>query len=257
MSDRVRTVNELLAIFADNNSNQITAQDLRDFVVTTDNWRSHSHSLNLSFLLSDNSSISIENDDVINLFGGTGIQTRKDSGNIVIDGFSGDYNDLINKPSSSNVTITGGTITGISTLESSYINSSFINTGLILESNTFSTSKICIRSPITDFTQNNSINIFSTPNNYMFLFDSLEIVTISSVGTNTTLKIKVGDDNDSSEFLSESLVNSSTAGDRHIVDVAHNAVLPSRTLNFAITHPSSANSHSGVVIINGSLIKTN
>lgn len=207
MSNKVRSIQELLSIFADNNSNQITAQDLRDFVVTVED---------LNKQTSFNGSIT-----------------------------------------SNNAIITGGSATGLSFLESSYINSSFINTGLILESNTFSTSKICIRSPITDFTQNNSIDIFSTPDDYMFLFDSLEVVTISSVGINTTLKIKVGDDNNSSEFLNDSLIQTSSSGDRHIVDVAHNAVLPSRTLNFEITHPSSATFHNGFVAINGSLIKTN
>jgi len=39
MSNTIRDLSELLTLFADNNSNQITAQDLRDLIVTTDSWR--------------------------------------------------------------------------------------------------------------------------------------------------------------------------------------------------------------------------
>jgi len=39
MSNTIRDLSELLTLFADNNSNQITAQDIRDLIVTTDSWR--------------------------------------------------------------------------------------------------------------------------------------------------------------------------------------------------------------------------
>jgi hypothetical protein len=39
MPNTIRDLSELLTLFADNNSNQITAQDIRDLIVTTDAWR--------------------------------------------------------------------------------------------------------------------------------------------------------------------------------------------------------------------------
>lgn len=198
MSNTIRELDDLLNLFADNNSNQITAQDLRDFVVTADFWRSNNN----------------------------------------------------------NVNITGGTISGISTLEASRISvDGFLNTGVSLSGNSFSTSRVSIRSPISDLTQIAQIEIFSVPSDYMFLIDSMELLTISISEPDSNLRIKIGNSLKDDEYYENSSVNFNSTGDRHIIDVAQNATLSNSTINFTIINPSSSLTHQGVCIIHGTLMK--
>lgn len=197
MSNTIRELDDLLNLFADNNSNQITAQDLRDFVVTADSWRLNSNNIN----------------------------------------------------------ITGGTISGISTLEASYINvDGFLNTGVQLSTNSFSTSKISVRSPITDLTKISQTEIFSVPVDYMFLIDSMEILTINISEPDLNLEIKIGNNLKDDEYHLVSNFSFSNVGDRHVIDVPQNASLSGSTINFTVASPSSSSTHQAVCIIHGTLI---
>lgn len=212
MSNTIRDLSELLTLFADNNSNQITAQDLRDFIVTTESWR-----------------------------------------------FSGSYEDLENLPQlgtlssqdSNNVTISGGTLNNISEIS---FNGS-INPGINLSADSFSTTKVVIRSSIVDFTSVSENEVFSVPEYYMFLIDSMEILTTKIFGTNISLQARFGSNINSNEYYESSLINNFNVGDRHIIDVAQNAVVSGKIVTFGITTPSSAETHEGVGIINGTLLK--
>jgi hypothetical protein len=209
MSNTIRDLSELLTLFADNNSNQITAQDLRDLIVTTDSWR-----------------------------------------------FSGDYNDLYNTPDlgtlssqdSNNVNISGGTLSNIT------ISGSF-NTGLTLAPDSFSTSRLSIRSPIVDLKQIAETQIFIVPANHMFLIDSMELLTTSISGRNESLRARFGNNSNPDEYYSSSQINNFNTGDRHIVDVAQNAAVPGSIITFGVVVGSSALFHEGVGLIHGSLIK--
>lgn len=212
MSNTVRDLSELLTLFADNGNNQITAQDLRDFIVTTDAWR-----------------------------------------------FSGDYNDLENAPDlgtissqdSNNVSITGGNLSNISSLNLS----GSLNTGLILPPGSFSTARISIRSPIVDLKQVGENQILTVPNNYMFLIDSMEILTTNITGTNNSLQARFGTSLNPQEYYEPSQINSFNLGDRHIIEVSQNAATSSSSITFGVVSASSADVHEGVGIIHGNLIK--
>lgn len=213
MSNTIRDLSELLTLFADNNSNQITAQDIRDFIVTTNSWR-----------------------------------------------FSRDYNDLENLPSlgslssqdANNVNITGGNLSNINNLSVT----GSISTGLSLPADCFSTTKLTVRSPIIDFKVTGDVEIFSVPTGYMFLIDSMEVLTTSIFGSNNSLSIRFGTESNPEEYYSPSLISSSNIGDRHIVDIAQNASLSGNSITFGVEVASSADVHRGVGIIHGSLIKT-
>jgi hypothetical protein len=217
MSNTIRDLSELLTLFADNNSNQITAQDLRDFIVTTDSWR-----------------------------------------------FSGDYNDLDNKPNlgslssqnSNNVNINGGNLSNVSSIQTNQLSiSGSINTGLNLSANSFSTAKVSIRSPIANLKQVNENEIFTVPENCMFLIDSMEMLTISIVGTNDALQARFGNTSSPEEYYSSSLIKNYNVGDRHIIEMAQNAAIPGSVVTFGVVVGSNAETHQGVGIIHGSLIR--
>jgi hypothetical protein len=217
MSNTIRDLSELLTLFADNNSNQITAQDLRDLIVTTDSWR-----------------------------------------------FSGDYNDLYNMPSlgtlssqnSNNVNISGGSLSNINNLQASQLSiSGIINTGLNLAVNSFSTAKVSIRSPIVNLKQIAENEIFTVPDNFMFLIDSMEILTTSISGINNSLQARFGNNLNPEEYYSASQINNFNIGDRHIVEISQNAAIPGSTVTFGVVSGSSASFHEGAGIIHGSLIK--
>lgn len=212
MSNTIRDLSELLVLFADNNSNQITAQDIRDFIVTTDSWR-----------------------------------------------FSGDYEDLYNLPDlgtissqdSDDINITGGSLSSISYLE--VLGS--INPGFELLPGTFSTTKTSIRSPLIDFKQLSESEIIVVPSGYMFLFDGMEVVTTSITGENSSLSVRFGSSSNSDEFFPSTQIKSHSVGDRHIIDVAQNAVMSGKTITIGVTAASSATLHEGFGVIHGNLIK--
>jgi hypothetical protein len=219
MSNTVRELDDLLTLFADNNSNQITAQDIRDFIVTTDAWR-----------------------------------------------FGGNYQDLYNLPTlgtlssqnSTDVNISGGTLNGLNNVQTLQLSvTGLLNTGVNLSANAFSTAKISIRSAIVDLTKIGETNIFTVPANYMFLIDSMEILTTMIAGTNTTLQTRFGNNFNSSEYYASNIIKNNSVGERHIIEIAQNAALSGSIVNFGVTTPSSAPMHEGAGIINGTLIKTN
>lgn len=70
MSNTIRDLSELLTLFADNNSNQITAQDLRDLIVTTDSWR-FSGDYNDLYNTPNLGTLSSQNSNNVNITGGT------------------------------------------------------------------------------------------------------------------------------------------------------------------------------------------
>ena len=70
MSNTIRDLSELLTLFADNNSNQITAQDLRDLIITTDSWR-FSGDYNDLYNLPNLGTLSSQNSSNVSITGGT------------------------------------------------------------------------------------------------------------------------------------------------------------------------------------------
>jgi len=212
MSNTIRDLSELLTLFADNNSNQITAQDIRDFIVTTDAWR-----------------------------------------------FSRDYNDLENTPplgtlssqDFDNVNIEGGSLNNISSLTIQ----GTINSGLELAPNSFSTMKVSVRSPIVSFKSVAQTEIFAVPSDHMFLIDSMEVITTSIEGFDSLLRVRFGSNTNYDEYYTSSEINSSAIGDRHIIEIPQNATLSGKSVMFGVTVSSSAESHEGLAIVHGSLIR--
>lgn len=148
---------------------------------------------------------------------------------------------------SSNVNITGGEIT----LDGSF------NTGVILLSTSFSTGEISVRSPIIDFTSVGQTNIFIVPMGYVFLINSMEIVTLEVNLLEKEPIINFGNSSSSNEYYGPFISTSLTAGSRHICQYPQDGIIENTIITIGISNPSVADTHKGVGVISGFLLKLN
>jgi len=146
---------------------------------------------------------------------------------------------------SNNVTITGGTIS---------IDGLF-NVGLTLSSNSFSTAKMSARSPITNFKSVGQVSIFTVPTGYMFLVDTMEVVTTSITSAGTAPSVRFGIVGSEDLFYAPARSTSNSFGERHVIENPQNGVDAGSVVSFGITEASTATSHSGVAVVTGYLLK--
>lgn len=144
-----------------------------------------------------------------------------------------------------NVTITGGNVS----LDGLF------NVGLLLSSDAFSTAKMTARSPVTDLCGVDEVNIFTVPTGYMFLVDTMEIVTTSISGAGTPPKVRFGTVASPDLFHASSRTTSNAFGERHIVETPQNGVDAGSVVSFGVTEASTASSHLGVAVVTGYLLK--
>jgi len=144
-----------------------------------------------------------------------------------------------------NVTITGGSIS---------IGGLF-NVGMVLSSDSFSTAKMTARSAVTDFCEVGDVQIFTVPSGYMFLVDTMEIVTTSITGADTPPKVRFGTVASAELFHASSRTTSNAFGERHVVETPQNGVDAGSIISFGVTEASTASSHSGVAVVTGYLLK--
>lgn len=144
-----------------------------------------------------------------------------------------------------NVTITGGTIS---------IDGLF-NVGLSLSSNSFSTAKVCARSPITDFRTVADTPIFTVPSGYMFLVDAMEVITTVISGAGTPPKVRFGTVGSEDVFYAASRTTSNSFGERHVIENPQNGVDAGSVVSFGIAEASTATLHRGAAVVTGYLLK--
>lgn len=144
-----------------------------------------------------------------------------------------------------NVTITGGTIS---------INGLF-NVGMSLSANSFSTAKMSARSPLTNFKQVGEVAIFTVPLGYMFLVDTMEVVTTAVSDADVAPQIRFGTSVNAELFHSASRTTSNSFGHRHVIENPQHGVDEASVLTFGVTEASTATSHIGVAVVTGYLLK--
>lgn len=144
-----------------------------------------------------------------------------------------------------NVTITGGTIS---------IDGLF-NVGLSLASNSFSTAKMSARSPVTNFKNVGETTIFTVPSGYMFLVDTMELITTSISEAGVPPQVRFGITGSADLFYSSARSTSNSFGERHIVETPQNGVDAGSVVSFGITEGSTAATHQGVAVVTGYLLK--
>ena len=126
---------------------------------------------------------------------------------------------------------------------------------ITLSQNSKCVNKISIRSPIIDFTSQGETNIFSVPSGFMFLIDSMEILTTQITGADVAPSFRFGNASNNQAYYSENATTSNSMGARHVIENPQNGIVAGITIKFGITVASTASSHEGVAIVNGSLIE--
>lgn len=126
---------------------------------------------------------------------------------------------------------------------------------VILQNNSLYVEKLSIRSPLIDFKESNQIGIFSIPEGYVFSIDSLEVLTIQIVSPGVAPIISLGNDLNSNEYFGPLSLVGSSAGDRHVIENPQNAVFENLSVFANIISTSTADIHTGFIVISGSLIK--
>jgi len=152
---------------------------------------------------------------------------------------------------SDNVSVTGGTMSGLTSLSVAGV----FNSGVTLASDTYSNAKVSVRTPFVNFKTVAETNLFTVPNGYMFLIDTMEVLTTAVTGAATAPNVRFGNSGDSSAYYSADTTLSNSVGSRHVIDIPQDAAVAGTVVTFGITNASSATSHTGCGIVTGYLVK--
>jgi hypothetical protein len=293
MVDRVRTKSELLKLFADNKKREISAQDARDLIVTVFN---HSENQNnphnvqgiqgpqgntgpkgdkgdpgdeVWTLDGDDACFSGTNADAGS---GSSVGAMAQGSNVNASGTNGCFAQGNNTTASgdngclafgNNATASAETSVQLGTGTNSLASSLKIKEFLLgvgeLETNSTGAGLICFRSPSVNFKTVSDTAIYTVPSDYLFLLNTMEVLTtsISGAGTAPTIRFGYGGGSpDYDSYLSARVTTSNSEYSRHIFDKPKNAINSSTILTGGVTIASTATSHSGYFLITGFLVKS-
>lgn len=130
------------------------------------------------------------------------------------------------------------------------------NTGVTLGTNAFPTGKVSIRSAIVNLKTVAETTIFTVPTGYMFLIDTVEVVTTSVTSAGAAPTIQFGNTGDSDAYYGPTQVTSNAVGARHISENPQDGAAAGTVITMGVTVASTATAHSGVGIVTGYLLKT-
>jgi hypothetical protein len=128
------------------------------------------------------------------------------------------------------------------------------NTGVIL-GESFSTGKICIKTKILDFTINDNTVVFVVPSGFMFMIDSIEVITTKIVSPRNSPHVRFGINGQNSTLIGSKKMNINTDGARHIIEYPQQGLLPGTSVTMGVSEVSTATHHQGVGLVNGFLLK--
>jgi len=126
---------------------------------------------------------------------------------------------------------------------------------LILGDNSDFLQKTTIRSPEVDFKFIGEVDIFEVPPDYMFLIDSMEVITKSIDNPGASPVVRFGNTDNPEAYYQNSTVFSNSLGARHVMEIPQNAIYEGTIVTFGLFLPSTADVHTGYAIVYGSLIR--
>ena len=194
--------------------------------------------------------------------GGVGISGTMNSGSVGTGALaaSGAVTMTQNTASTSTGTgsllVTGGVGVGGQVTAQSLSVADQFNTGVSLSTNSWSTGELVVRSNIVDLKTVAETNLFTVPTGYMFLVDSMEIVTTSITGAGAPPSVRFGISTLPADHYEAARVTSNSVGARHIIDNPQDAAVAGSVISFGVTAGSTASAHSGCAIVRGYLFKT-
>lgn len=128
--------------------------------------------------------------------------------------------------------------------------------GITLEAGSFSTAKISVSSSILDLKNIADTNIFTVPTGYMFVIDSMEVITTSISGTGDSPTIRFGNSTTRDAYYAATQITSSAVvGYRHAIESPQNGIVAGTTFSFGVVSASGYTTHEGIAIATGYLLK--
>lgn len=131
----------------------------------------------------------------------------------------------------------------------------FFNTGVILSNDSFSTGEISIRSPNINFKNTGVTNIFLVPVGYVFLINTMEIITLEIDSLLKLPKVSFGNTSFQEEYCKSIILKSDAVGSRHIIKSPQDGIPENTIITISVLENSDSSVHTGFGIIRGSLIK--
>jgi hypothetical protein len=129
------------------------------------------------------------------------------------------------------------------------------NTGVTLSTNSVSTGRISVRSSIVNLKTVQETSIFTVPSGYMFLIDTMEIVTTEASGSGSAPTVRFGNAGEAAAYYGPSVILSDSVGTRHVIEHPQNGVVAGTVVTMGVTVGSTLTNHSGVGIVTGYLLK--
>ena len=152
--------------------------------------------------------------------------------------------------------VTGGVgVSGQVTAANVAITDGF-NTGVSLGANSWSTGELIVRSEIVSLKTVSEYTLFTVPTGYMFLVNTMEIVTTAITSAGTAPSVRFGTTLLPSDYYGPAQITSNSAGARHIIENPQEAAAAGTLVSFGVTTGSTASTHSGCAIVKGYLFKT-
>ena len=145
--------------------------------------------------------------------------------------------------------VTGGVgVSGQVTAANVAITDGF-NTGVSLGANSWSTGELIVRSEIVSLKTVSEYTLFTVPTGYMFLVNTMEIVTTAITSAGTAPSVRFGTTLLPSDYYGPAQITSNSAGARHIIENPQEAAAAGTLVSFGVTTGSTASTHSGCAIV--------
>lgn len=145
-----------------------------------------------------------------------------------------------------NVNITGGSIS---------VDGQF-NTGVVLNDQSYSTSKISIRSPLVDFRIKEITRIFTVPGGHFFLVDEMEIISLLVSSPREAPIVSFGNIISPSSYYGPETSASNQPNSRHTIERRQDAIGEGEVVVFSVEEASTADEHFGFGLVTGYLVSS-
>jgi len=209
-----------------------------------------------NILLNGNSIASSNTDGNIELVPNGAGKVAVQSDLFIVGAVTMTQNNASTNISSGTLVVTGGVgVSGQITTQNLSVVDQF-NTGVSLATNSWPTGELIVRSKIVDLKNVAETNLFTVPTGYMFLVDSMEIVTTSITGASTAPSVRFGTSTLPDDYYAATQIASNSVGARHIIYNPQDAALAGSVISFGVTAGSTASTHYGCAIVKGYLFKT-
>jgi hypothetical protein len=131
------------------------------------------------------------------------------------------------------------------------------NTGVTLATDSWSSARISVRSELRSLKSLTTTQIFTVPTGYMFLIDTMEIITTARSGAAAEAPfVSFGTSaGTTTDYYGPTQVTSNSPGARHIIENPQDGAAAGTVITFTVTTASTATIHTGAGIVTGYLLK--